>query len=79
MNELDPIVCLVESGFLGGVREAELRAISPPPAWIALRAGETLIAQNQPADAFYLLVQGRLRAFVADPPRGPAASATVSN
>ena len=40
------------------------------PAFVTVPAGETLIHQNQPADAFYLLVQGRLRAFVADPAQG---------
>ncbi len=70
VNEPDPILCLVESGFLGGVREEVLRAISPAPAFVTVPAGETLIHQNQPADAFYLLVQGRLRAFVADPAQG---------
>ncbi len=49
-----------------GVTEEQLRAIEPAPAWLSMAAGETLIREGEEGEAYYLLVQGRLRAFVQD-------------
>ena len=34
--------------------------------WIAIAGGQTLMAQGEPGDSMYLLVSGRLRAYVLD-------------
>jgi NTE family protein/lysophospholipid hydrolase len=62
----DAVELLLSSELLRGVSEAQLRAMAPPPEWLAMRAGETLIRQGEPGEAFYLLVHGRLRVFVDD-------------
>lgn len=62
----DPFSFLVHSEFLSGVDEAELRSIDPPPDWVTLQKGDTLIHQGAPGEAFYFLVHGRMRAFVTD-------------
>jgi NTE family protein len=60
----DAVELLLKADLLRGVSEAQLRAISPPPQWVAIAAGETLIRQGEPGAAFYFLVHGRLRVFV---------------
>jgi len=56
---------LLRTDLLAGVPENLLRALDPPPQLISIRTGDTLIEQGRQGDAFYLLVHGRLRAFVA--------------
>jgi len=48
----DAVDLLLTSDLLRGVSEAQLRAIVPPPEWVALAAGETLIRQGEPGAAF---------------------------
>jgi len=62
----DAVDLLLTSELMRGVTEEQLRAIEPAPAWLSMAAGETLIREGEPGEAFYLLVQGRLRAFVRD-------------
>ncbi len=38
--------------------------------WVELKGGETLITQGEPGDAMYLVVSGRLRAYVQGPDGG---------
>ena len=64
--EADPIQYLLNSDFLRGAKEEQLRAISPPPNWVKLATGETLIEQGSFGEDFYFLVNGRLRAFFTD-------------
>ena len=63
---LDAVELLLTSELLRGVTEAQLRAIAPPPERVQMRAGETVISQGEPGQAFYFLVHGRLRVFVQD-------------
>lgn len=60
----DAVELLLKADLLRGVSEAQLHAIAPPPQWVAIAAGETLIRQGEPGAAFYFLVHGRLRVFV---------------
>jgi len=39
--------------------------------WVEIAGGQALIEQGQPGDAMYLLVSGRLRAYVRDEPGAP--------
>ena len=44
---------------------AVLAEIEPELSWMTLTAGEYLFRQGDPADSLYVVVQGRLRVFVA--------------
>lgn len=49
--------------FLNRVEKAALRAVEAEVEWFCLPAGATLFAENDPADAFYLVRSGALAAF----------------
>lgn len=51
---------------LGPQAPADLRTLREHLAWVELGAGETLMRQGEPGDAMYLVVSGRLRAYIAD-------------
>jgi NTE family protein len=50
--------------FLQGVDESVVGALRERVRWVELAAGETLITQGEAGDAMYVVVSGRLRAFI---------------
>jgi predicted acylesterase/phospholipase RssA/CRP-like cAMP-binding protein len=60
----DIIDLLLESGLMKGVPKDALQFIADPPEWVHLKRGDTLIEQGDAGEAYYLLVQGRLRMLV---------------
>src|SRR5215831_4139128 len=54
---------LSRSPLLQGVSEEILRIIEPPPELLSLKAGETLIRQDEKNTDYFVLVSGRLRVF----------------
>ncbi len=54
---------LSRSPLLQGVSEEVLRIIEPPPEMISLKAGDTLIRQDEESTDYFVLVSGRLRVF----------------
>lgn len=62
----DAFDLLLKTDLLGGVPEDLLRGLDPPPEWVSVPMGETLIEQGQEGEAFFLLVHGRLRVFITD-------------
>lgn len=62
---------LLQTSF-GDLDEAAIRELWPLLEWIEISGGQTLMQQGEPGDALYLLVSGRLRAYVRGddgPPR----------
>jgi NTE family protein len=54
---------LLQEG-LGDVEDSALAALWPHLEWVEIAGGSTLITQGEPGDALYLLVSGRLRAYI---------------
>lgn len=66
MNESDAITLLLNTDLLGDLSRETLECIKPAPQWISLQKGDSILRQGERGEAFYLLVSGRLRAFVSD-------------
>ena len=66
MNESDAITLLLNTDLLGDLSREILENITPVPQWISLQTGDSILKQGERGEAFYLLVSGRLRAFVSD-------------
>ncbi len=54
------------TALIGAPQPATLAFLREHLRWVDLGAGQTLMAQDEPGDAAYLLVSGRLRAYVRD-------------
>ncbi len=52
--------------FFPGMPEDAIARFRAHLQWMDIRAGETLLQQGDPGDALYLLVSGRLRAYLTD-------------
>ena len=52
------------SGPFGNVDEETLKAIEDRLTWVSLTSGDRLMTQGEPGDAMYILVHGRLAAWV---------------
>jgi NTE family protein len=59
-NQLAAILAL----HFGSVGEHALASIERDVEWIGLRAGQQLFSEGDPGDGLYVVVSGRLRAFV---------------
>ena len=52
--------------FLGDLDPAAMALLCRHLEWVEVAAGQTLMTQGDPADAMYLSISGRLRAYVRD-------------
>lgn len=59
------------SRFLGVTDAAALDAVCERLRWLDLAGGEALIRQGEAGDALFMLVSGRLRAYIDEPDGGP--------
>ena len=51
--------------FLGSLEPAALALLLPQLEWVEIAGGQALMTQGEPGDAMYMLVSGRLRAYIA--------------
>ncbi len=52
--------------FLGPVEPEALATLRRQLAWVEVAAGQTLMTQDEPGDSMYLVISGRLRAYIRD-------------
>lgn len=52
--------------FLGNLEPEAMALLRERLRWVEIGAGETLMSQGDPGDSMYLVVSGRLRAYVRD-------------
>jgi NTE family protein len=63
---LDQLLAQHITALIGAPQPATLAFLREHLHWVELGAGQTLMRQDEPGDAAYLLVSGRLRAYVRD-------------
>jgi NTE family protein len=72
-DHLDRLLLQHLRALLPQIEPAALEALRAQMSWVELAGGATLMSQGEPGDAMYLLVSGRLRAYIAHddgaPPR----------
>ena len=72
-DHLDRLLLQHLRALLPQIEAAALEALRAQMSWVELAGGATLMSQDEPGDAMYLLVSGRLRAYIAHddgaPPR----------
>jgi hypothetical protein len=61
----DELLYRLLQGCFGDVGDAALAVLWPRLRWVELAGGETLMRQGEAGDAMYLLVSGRLRAYLS--------------
>lgn len=66
MENNEAIEQILELGFLGAIAEDDLLSLRPAPQLLSVRAGDTLLLQGEPGEAYYLLLRGRVRRFAND-------------
>jgi NTE family protein len=64
-------------GAFGDIDAAALALLRRHLEWVEIAGGDTLLAQGDPGDSMYLLVSGRLRAYVRDEGNGHDPEATL--
>jgi NTE family protein len=52
------------NALLGHIEPEALALLKARLEWVTLASGETLIAQGEPGDAMYMVISGRLRAYI---------------
>jgi NTE family protein len=57
--------------LLQGVDDAVVDTLRQRMSWVELPAGEALMAQGEAGDAMYVIVSGRLRAYIGHEPEAP--------
>lgn len=57
--------------FFGALEPEAMELLRHSLAWVEISGGDTLLTQGEPGDAMYLVVSGRLRAFVHAEGSGP--------
>ena len=67
---LDTLLTQHLQAFLGEIEPVAMALLRDKLEWVELAGGQTLIEQGAPGDSMYLVVSGRLRAYVRKP-EGP--------
>ena len=57
---MDPVDLISRSELFAGLQDADIRSVADMSARRDFAAGETLFAQREPADAFYLIGSGKV-------------------
>lgn len=68
---LDQLLLQHLRALLPQIGPAALEALRAQMSWVELAGGATLMSQGEPGDAMYLLVSGRLRAYIAHDDSAP--------
>ena len=63
---LQVLLCRHLADWLGDIEEEPLRLLLDHLEWVELPGGATLMTQGESGDSMYLIVSGRLRAYIAD-------------
>ena len=63
---LQALLCRHLADWLGEIEEEPLRLLLDHLEWVELPGGATLMTQGESGDSMYLIVSGRLRAYIAD-------------
>ncbi|NRF72037.1 patatin-like phospholipase family protein [Aquincola sp. S2] len=64
-------------GCFGEIDAASIALLRQHLEWVEIAGGQTLLEQGQPGDSMYLLVSGRLRAYVRDENNGHGRAAAA--
>ena len=70
MSDLDVLDHIATTDLLGMLTRDDLLSLDPLPEGVHLKGGETLIKQGNEGADYFVLVNGRLRAFIENNGRG---------
>jgi NTE family protein len=73
----DELLTRLLRGAFGDIDAGALAMLRQHLEWVEIAGGETLLAQGDPGDSMYLLVSGRLRAYIRDEGNGHDPEATL--